>query len=432
MIAPGKSCKIRIMKKASLPVKILFILHRVFLALFYLLLRMTVGSFVRIKYRPRYIRPKEVGRLRTPYLVLADHVHVMDPFFNGMGLRPVIHWVAADANFRTPFMKFVMTVLAGAIAKSKNRSDLVTLSRIRLLADLGCVIGVYQEGERSWDGVGLPPVPGTDKLIRFLKIPVVYAHLEGAYLDHPRWSWSRNRGHITVRYELLIGRDEVESLPLSEIRKRMERAGSYDDWDTARRNNLIFPGKRRAENCELVCFACPLCLSVNSLRSEGNRFSCRECGLEAGMDDRMRFLWNPGEAGLPEEKRFATVREWNLWQLDYYRDLVREKDGQDFLFWEDRGTVRLTRGQRGRAMKDEGLGTARFFRDRIEFQSESLMLVMPLGDITSFSVFKQYYTEFYHDHILYRFTFTSRSVSGYKWLMLFRLISKYNREKSRD
>ena len=408
-------------------------MHRVFLALFYLLLRLTVGTFIRIKYHPRYIKPKEVGRLRTPYIVLADHVHIMDPFFNGLGLRPVIHWVAADANFRTPFMKFVMTVLAGAIAKSKNRSDLVTLSRMKLLADLGCVIGVYQEGERSWDGVGLPAVPGTDKLIRFLKIPVVYAHLEGAYLDHPRWSWSRNKGKITVRYELLIGREEVENLPLSEIKKRMERAGSYDEWALSRREDFRFPGRKRAENCELVCFTCPGCLSVNTIRSGGNDFRCSHCGLEGSVDDRMRFIWPEGSlAVLPEDRKFENVREWNLWQIAYYRGIIDGGDFSGHLFWEDRGTVKLTRGKKGRSMQNEGIGTARFFGDRIEFESEKKSLVMPLDEIVGFSVFKQFYTEFYHDHLLYRFTFTERSVSGYKWLMLFRLISEYNRERDRN
>lgn len=409
----------------------MLILHRIFLAIFYLLLKSTVGFYIWLRYRPKYIIPKEVRRLRTPYLVLADHVHILDPFFNGQFIRPVIHWVAADANFRTPFMKFAMTVLAGSIAKTKNRSDMVTLSRMKLLADLGCVIGVYQEGERSWDGVNLPPVPGTDKLIRFLKIPVVYIHLEGAYLDQPRWSWTNNRGKITLRYEVLIEREEAKTLNLSEIAERMKRAGSYDEWALSEEQGLIYPGKKRAENCELVCFTCPSCGGVNTLRSEGNRFYCNSCGVKGDVDDKMRFQWNSEGTDLKEEHRFAHVREWNLWQKDYYRRLIEEHDGEEFLFWEDRYTVNLSRGKRGRAMKEIGTGSARLYNDRIEFESESQKIVMPLGNVSSFSVFKQQFTEFYYDRNLYRFAFTNRSVSGYKWLMLFRLITEFNREKSR-
>jgi 1-acyl-sn-glycerol-3-phosphate acyltransferase len=415
------------MREANLPVKAALILHRIFLAIFYLLLKSTVGVFCRIKYRPRYIIPSEVRRLRTPYLVLADHVHVMDPFFNGLGLRPVIHWVAADANFRTPFMKFVMTFLAGAVAKSKNRSDMVTLSRLRMLADVGCVIGIYQEGERSWDGVAIPPVPGTDKLIRFLKIPVIYAHLEGAYLDHPRWSWSRNGGRITVRYELLIDSEEIGRLPLTEIRRRMEEAGSYDEWSLQDELRIPHRGRKRAENIELVCFTCPDCESVNTISSRGNRFSCSLCGLEGEVDEFMGIKWPGGEDKPPREKRFTHVRAWNVWQKNLYDTLIREKASGEYLFWEDRDCVRLTRGKKG-ALKGHGIGTARFLGDRIEFQSPREILILPLADISSFSVFKQYYTEFYHDHLLYRFTFTDRSVSGYKWLMLFQLYIQFKKE----
>ncbi|MDC7222983.1 MAG: lysophospholipid acyltransferase family protein [Spirochaetales bacterium] len=419
------------MKKTAFPVKIVLVLHRVFLAFFYLLLRLTVGSYIRLNYRLRYIKPEEVRRLRPPYLVLADHVHILDPFFNGMGLRPVIHWVAADANFRTPFMKFVMTVLAGAIAKTKNRSDMLTLSRMKFLARMGCVIGVYQEGERSWDGVNLPPVPGTDKLIRFLKIPVVYAHLEGAYLDQPRWSSSRNRGPITVRYERIIDRDEAARLSLSEIRSRMEKAGTYDEWALSREKGLSYKGETRAETCELVCFTCPGCTGVNTLRSGGNRFSCTQCGLEGEVDRTMRFQWHEESDLLPRERRFEQVRQWNLWQKDYYRRLMEEKTDRDYLFWEDRESVILSRGQRGSSMEDLGVVSARFYRDRIELHPSGEPIIMPLEEIFSFSVFKQRYVEFYYHRSLYRFDFTNPSVSGYKWYMLFKLISDFNRERSR-
>ncbi len=30
---------------------------------------------------------------------------------------PAVHWVAADANFRTPFMKFMMSFMVGAVAR---------------------------------------------------------------------------------------------------------------------------------------------------------------------------------------------------------------------------------------------------------------------------------------------------------------------------
>ncbi len=447
------------MDTPSFRAKCAAVLHRIFLFFFYLLLRSTVGLYCRIRYRVRYHRPREVRRLRTPYVVLADHVHIMDMFFIGLGLRPVIHWVAADANFRTPFMKFVMTFLAGAVAKSKNRSDMITLSRMKLLTDIGSVIGIYQEGERSWDGVSLPPVPGTDKLIRFLKVPVVYAHLEGAFLNHPRWSWKSNRNRVNVRYELVIDRNEVKNMPLSEITDRIGRAGTYNEWEYQKKAALPLGTDTRAEHLELVCFLCPKCRSVNTLVSQGNTFSCSACGMNGVVDSFGSLVWHDEPEAWPQGKPFENIRMWNLWQIDYYRRVVAELYPEpieagtdasvssdyasargdtahtppaarsagdvllgDHLFWEDANTVYLSRGRRNRRMKNLGLGTARFFGDRIEYESSEINLVMPLDTISSFSVFKQYYVEFYHNRVLYRFAFANRSVSGYKWLMLFRII----------
>jgi 1-acyl-sn-glycerol-3-phosphate acyltransferase len=322
-------------------------------------------------------------------------------------------------------MKFVMTVLAGAIAKSKNRSDMVTLSRMKLLTETGCVIGVYQEGERSWDGVNLPPVKGTDKLIRFLKIPVVYAHLEGAYLDHPRWSWSGNRTAIKVRYELLINPDEIDRMSLGEIARRLDEAGTYNEWTYQEKASQPLLGEKRAENCELVCFLCPGCQSVNTIRSAGNDFQCSHCGLGGSINRLGSFDWDQPPEEWPEGRSFDNIRDWNLWQINFYKKKTDEINGEiPHLFWEDRGTVFLSRGNRHRQMEHVGLGSARFFSDRIEFESAENTIIMPLDSITSFSVFKQFFTEFYYNKTLYRFSFSNRSVSGYKWLMLYRMITE--------
>lgn len=417
------------MKKMTLPVRLLFYLHKIFLFFFYILLRATVGVYCRLKFRLAWELTEEIRKLRAPYLVLADHVHPMDPFFVGLKLKPVIHWVAADANFRTPFMKFVMTVLAGAVAKTKNRSDMTTLSRLKGLVETRNVIGVYQEGERSWDGVGLPPVAGTDKLIRFLKIPVVYAHLEGGYQDHPRWSWRSNRAQVKIKYEMMIGPEEIGDMGLSEINRRMVRTSSYDDWQYAQKGYAPLEGQRRAEFLELVCFLCPQCGRVGEIRSRGNNFRC-SCGLHGRRDVMGRFEWIEADfsrqEGAPEP--FPTVREWNLWQERTLVERIKGA-GENTLFWEDRGTVHLTRGKRKGRQKSLGVGSARFYRDRIEFDSPRIRLSLPLEEITSFSVFKQYYTEFYYNKQLHRFTFTSRSVSGYKWLLLFRLLLDFRNQE---
>ena len=142
------------------------------------------------------------------------------------------------------------------------------------------------------------------------------------------------------------------------------------------------------------------------------------------------FEWGRPPTEWPTGRPFETVRDWNLWQIAHYRDelerlrSVPSAHPAAHLFWEDAGVVHLSRGNRDKRLQDIGIGSARFFGDRIEFESETDRIVMPVTEISSFSVFKQHFTEFYHDHQLYRFSFTDRSVSGYKWLMLFHLMTR--------
>ncbi len=434
------------MKKSIFSERTVTIAHKISLLFTFNLLRHTIGQYYRLKYRPQYERPEEVSKLKPPYILLADHVHSRDMVIISVVVPPAVHWVAADANFRTPFMKFMMSFMVGAVAKAKGKSDMVTLSKLKSLIETGSVIGIYQEGERSWDGVGLPPVSGTDKLIRFLKAPVVYAHLEGAYLEHPRWTWSSNKTPIKIRYELVINREEALTLPLSEIQERIIKTSGYDEWAYQAKARKPLKGQKRAENVELVCFLCPGCHSVNTLHAEGNDFACSSCGLEGSIDEFGSFQWPVPAASpvqWPGQDPFPNVREWNLWQIDFYhREIDRiyglRGDGygeggsispSEHLFWEDVDSVKLSRGNRGGRMKVLGTGTARLYGDRIEFDSDGTSLRIPLDDISAFSVFKQFYTEFYYDKRLYQFSFTNRSVSGYKWLLLFRMILERKQEQ---
>jgi 1-acyl-sn-glycerol-3-phosphate acyltransferase len=416
------------MKKNTVILKAAVILHEIFLVIIQAFLRVVIGLFCLIKYRLNYHIPREVKKMKPPYIVMGDHVHLMDPFIHGLGLINVIHWVAADANFRNPLMKLVMISIAGAVAKSKNRSDMVTLSKLKLLVESGCAIGVYQEGERSWDGMGRPYVSGTDKLIRFLKVPVIYIHLEGAYLDHPRWSWSSNGAEIHVRYEIMIGREEAKEISLSEISRRIVETSKYNEWDYKSKGYQPLRGEKRAENLELVCFTCPQCHSINTLKSRGNDFSCSSCGLQGALDRFGEFIWNRVDFSRAGGVPFPTVREWNQWQIDYFKSRIASLNSESLgkeLFWEDRESVSLTRGKRKGRLKKMGTGTTRLFGNRIEFDCIGReTMIFPLENLSSFSVFKQYYTEFYYQKMLHRFTFTNRSVSGYKWLLLNRLLQE--------
>ena len=68
------------------------------------------------------------------------------------------------------------------------------------LDDEGKVVGVYPEGERSWDGVLQPFRRGTVRLLLKVGVPIVPCGLEGSFDVWPRWGAGIRRADVTIRF----------------------------------------------------------------------------------------------------------------------------------------------------------------------------------------------------------------------------------------
>ncbi|MFW5812371.1 MAG: lysophospholipid acyltransferase family protein, partial [Alkalispirochaetaceae bacterium] len=150
------------------------------------ILRFILGSYLKAQFNLQSRHQEVLSRIRPPYLVLCNHTSVWDPFFLNSKLDAPIHYVVSDSQFRSRFVAFGLG-LVGSIPKTKVLADLETVkSIVKIKHDRG-IIGVFPEGQTSWDGHTLPLIPSTAKLIKSLKVPVVIARIEGAYFARPRW-----------------------------------------------------------------------------------------------------------------------------------------------------------------------------------------------------------------------------------------------------
>ncbi|MFW6079650.1 MAG: lysophospholipid acyltransferase family protein, partial [Gemmatimonadota bacterium] len=61
-------------------------------------------------------------------------------------------------------------------------------------------VGVYVEGERSWDGRLQPPRLGTLRLILKAGAPVVPCGIRGAYDVWPRWHSAIRRARVRITF----------------------------------------------------------------------------------------------------------------------------------------------------------------------------------------------------------------------------------------
>jgi 1-acyl-sn-glycerol-3-phosphate acyltransferase len=66
--------------------------------------------------------------------------------------------------------------------------------------EAGRGVGIYIEGERSWDGRLQPPRLGTIRLILKAGVPVIPCGISGAYDVWPRWHRRIQRGTVRIRF----------------------------------------------------------------------------------------------------------------------------------------------------------------------------------------------------------------------------------------
>ncbi len=394
------------------------VIRRISQAIVYNLARLIVLIPFFIIFKVKISWSRDYRKIRGPYVVFGQHQLAWDPVLITLGGKHAPHWVATDAIFRKKGLGWIMRNLCACIPTTKNMSDMETIKLIRMFAALGGRIGIFPEGQQTWDGRGLPPVPGTAKLLRFLKLPVVFVYSEGAYLSKARWNWGHNRRPIYLRYEVGITGEEIASMKLSEIEYRLNRFLDYDEYAVQKEKMVPLSGEKRAENMELTLFTCPQCEKMGTLASEGNRLGCTSCGFHVDVDRYGFFDWGEGK------KYFEYMYHWNEWQQKHLRDMafeaLEEKSAKPLLEDSD---VWLRTGHRRRPLARVANGSTRFYTDRIEFiPAEGEPITFILSGITGLNVFKQHFLEFHYKQKLYRLDFEGKSTSGYKWMCLFYIL----------
>jgi len=375
-------------------------------------LRATFGTLIRVFFRLEAEGLEVFQRIKPPYLLIPNHATPLDPFFVSYFVPRPVHWVTADGNMRTTLMRFILS-LVGSIPKAKSIPDMETVGLIMDIArKRKGVVGVFAEGQATWNGRTMPLIESTGKLIRLLKVPVVAVILKGAYLSLPRWSWGWRRGRIKVEYRLVMdgreagARDSAESLAIV--------AAAIDHDDCARQAALRQPyrGFNRAQRLELALFLCPRCRESGTMRSSGSRIACRACGAAARMDP-WGVLHDEGVPGIG----FRGIPDWDAWQAEIFPALVSERAARGEKVISDGGAV-LLKGFRTRALHRLGLGRIELFGDRLIFKPRfGSDRAFPLAGMEGIGVLKQQLLEFYQGGSLYQLRFRSHSVSARKWMM---------------
>ncbi len=381
------------------------------------IVRATLGPWLISRYRIRAENREIVRRLRPPYLVLANHTCVWDPFMLGLLVPQPIQYVISDATFRSRLVEFGLS-LVGGIPKTKAMSDIDAIKNIMRVKEQGGVIGIFPEGQNTWDGHTLPLVHSTAKLAKLLRVPIVTARIAGSYFSKPRWSKRRRRGRVTIRFDMAFTPEQLKTTSAEAIDERIVDLLTHNEFEFNRRARVRFLGTDRAEYLERALFVCPSCRRIATLRSKGNDFTCTSCGYSVHYT--LRGTFRPGNG----ELLFDNVREWNLWQIEEFKrqltDYVAESPGTPFLREDD---VRVQIGYKSMPLAPFHNGALELHEDRIVLHPESGTIAeFPVLGIRGANVQNNERWEFYSGADLYKITIRNPRGCTYKWDLAIRLM----------
>lgn len=294
-----------------------------------------------------------------PVLILSNHVGMLDPITLIIAARRQVHFLATRSLMQEPAISRVMQI-AAVVPRKKFSADMKSIRRLKAWGDEGAAVGLFPEGIRTWSGQNSAVLPGIEKLIRLMGMPVVTARLINAYRQAPRWGAAMRHGRVHVEFD--PPRTFDRKTPLPELRQyvidrtRVDPKQGWPVW-----------GRRLAEGVENVLYACPKCFQIEGLRPAGNTVRCRSCGTTWTLDAENNLEEKQGGGMLTLDDAILAVRTQlqESWIAD---KSLYDQDGTVLI-----GDPAVLHDVTGDEMID-------IARGRLRLTEESMMMVDPAGD----------------------------------------------------
>lgn len=254
--------------------------------------------------------------LKPPYLVLSTHGSMVD--FNIM-LKLTdpyqVNNVMTLEGFHD-YTEFIMRNL-GVLGKRKFIKDLYLLKNIKYcLEELRTIFVLYPEARYSLDGTTSFLPDSLAKMCKMMKVPVVVINQRGNFITCPQWN-KKNKGiSVAATMTQIVNKNEIKTLSVSEIDRRIREAFVYDDFAYQKENNIVIDDPDRAEGLHSILYQCPNCHTEFHMDSKGSKLWCRKCKKEWEMTTLGEMQAISGET------EFTHIPDWFAWERENVRNEI--------------------------------------------------------------------------------------------------------------
>ena len=244
------------------------------------MIKVVLYPFLKIKYHFNCEKVKD----KRSYLVLFNHVTFLDQFMVIYAVNSKLHFVISDDFDSVPIFSPLMRFMFHSIPFKKSASDIVAVKNMIKVAKENRSILISPEGNRTYVGKTEYIKPSIVKLIKALKLPILFLNVHGFYA-YPRFAVKGRSVKIDVKIKNILEYDEYKDLDddvLYSIVKDNLWVNGYD-------NPLRVKYKKRAEKLERVIYRCPKC-GITHFVSKNDTIKCMSCGDIYHLDEYYIFV----------------------------------------------------------------------------------------------------------------------------------------------
>ena len=253
------------------------------------------------------IRKHNMKGLKGTYILLCNHNSFLDFKVATRAVFPrrSTYIVAVDGFInRESLMRNV-----GCFMKRKFVSDIKLVKQIKhSLVVNNTVCQIYPEARYSLVGTNSMLPESLGKLVKLMKYPVVSMIGRGHHLRQPFWNLKKRKIRTSADMTQIINKEEIVSLSVDEIDKRIKEAFIYDDYKYQYDNNIHIKDKFRAEGLHKPLYLCPHCHTEFKMKSKDNRIWCEACNETYVMDELGKL------SNINGETKFSHIPDWVEWE----------------------------------------------------------------------------------------------------------------------
>jgi len=276
---------------------------------------------VRFKFNLKH----DVCNVEGPCIVISNHVTNWDPLLVATCFpKKQMYFVASEHLFRKGFLSKALCYLQDPIPRKKGAAAADTVKNCLRRMKAGRSVGLFAEGDTTWNGRTAKISDNTGKLARRSGATLITVRIEGAYLANPRWGKGVRRGKVYVHPVNIYTPDQLKAMTVQEVTAAINNDIYEDAWQRQLQWKIPYKGKDRAKNMESALFLCPQCRKTGGLIGEGDWIKC-SCGLKLYFAETGQF-----EPAQP----FDNLVQWDSWQFEQLENRNFDFEG-NILFSDD-------------------------------------------------------------------------------------------------